>query len=83
MPDPRPPFAEPFATEDVTDRSIAVRHRVEGHWWRFEVAEKNGRRQLLHAEHRPGHGTADGMDALAIDAYDAATLEARRRGMVD
>lgn len=83
MPDAIPPFAEAFVVEELTADSIAVRHRIEGHWWRFDVAEKNGRRQLLHAEHRLGSAPAEFMTALAVDAYDAATREARQRGMVD
>ena len=78
-----PPFARDFVIEDVDTTSISVRHRTDGHWWRFEVAEKNGRLQLVHAEHRTGHGPAGSITSLAIDAYDTATREARHRGMVD
>ena len=64
------------ATED---RLLTVRHEPSGCWWRFAVAEKNGRLQLIHDAH--GGGMAD--ERTALDAYDFATLEARREGWVD
>jgi hypothetical protein len=78
-----PPFAQPFDRDGVGDGWISVRHRHEGHWWRFEVADKNGRLQLVHHAHRTGNAGGRPIEDLAIDAYDFATLEARRLGMVD
>lgn len=78
-----PAFTEDYLVEGVEGTSIAVRHRVEGHWWRFDVAEKNGRRQLVHADHRVGATATRDITGCAVDAFDTATLEARRRGMVD
>ena len=85
MPDekPGPGFTVDFAIDEIAADWISIRHRLEGHWWRFEVAEKNGRLQLVHAEHRLREGASREIGELAVDAYDTATLEARRRGMVD
>ena len=77
--DPAPPFAAPFHRVAMEDRLLTVRHEQSGCWWRFAVAEKNGRLQLIHEAH--GGGTAD--ERTALDAYDFATLEARREGWVD
>ena len=80
---PEPPFTQDFVIAAIDATSVLVRHR-DGRWWRFETAEKNGRRQLLHASHGgrdPAHAP-DGTE-IAVDAYDTATREARRRGMVD
>ena len=78
-----PDFTEDFVVEAVDATGLRVRHRAEGYWWRFEVADKNGRLQLMHADHHVGKATPEQAKALAIDAYDTATLDARRRGMVD
>ena len=78
-----PPFAESFAIEEVGDTWITVRDETEGHWWRFAVDEKNGRLQLVHDQHRAGPDASHPITARAVDAYDTATLEARKRGMVD
>ena len=77
-----PPFTIPFALDETGPGWLSIRHRSEGHWWRFAVAEKNGRRQLVHDQHRAG-GAGDAIEHFALDAYDFATLEARRMGWVD
>ncbi len=79
----RPDFVADYVVESIEDSAVAIRHRLEGHRWRFEVAEKNGRRQLLHRDHTPAPTAARAIDFYAVDAYDAATREARQRGMVD
>ena len=76
-------FVQAYEIESIETATVTVRHRAEGHWWRFEVAEKNGRRQLVHADHENRPTTTLDLKAAAIDAYDTATLEARQRGMVD
>ena len=79
---PDPPFTQDFTIEQVESGSIKVRHR-DGSWWRFDLAEKNGRLQLLHADYRSEPASSKELTAKAVDAYDTATREARRRGMVD
>lgn len=78
-----PAFTREYVVDRLDEHSVAVRHRTEGHWWRFDVAEKNGRLQLVHADHRAGAEAGRDIASCAVDAYDTATLEARRRGMVD
>lgn len=81
--DHQPPFVAAFERAETGSDWIAVRHLAEGHWWRFSVAEKNGRRQLLHDAHRTEAGSHEPIETFAVDAYDFATLEARRMGWVD
>jgi tRNA (guanine37-N1)-methyltransferase len=83
MTDAPPPFAAPFACTEAGDGLLVVRHRADAHWWRFAVADKNGRLQLIHDAHEPGPGGPAAAERFALDAYDVATLEARRRGWVD
>ena len=78
-----PAFGAPFACADAPDGTIAVRHKHEGYWWRFEVADKNGRLQLVHQAHGLGESGDAPSDSVALDAFDFATLEARRKGWVD
>ena len=78
-----PPFAAPFTCVESEERGLTVRHEPQGQWWRFSVAEKNGRLQLMHEAHGAGPGGELAAEAVALDAYDFATLEARRRGWVD
>lgn len=78
-----PPFAAPFTCTEWGDRTLTVRRQPEDHWWRFGVAEKNGRLQLVHEAHGAGPGGAAATEPMALDAYDFATLEARDRGWVD
>lgn len=78
-----PAFARDFIVEAIGPDTITVRRRSEQAWWRFEVAEKNGRRQLLHVDQSPGPPSGPGAANAAVDAYDTATLEARRLGLVD
>ncbi len=78
-----PPFAAPFTCLEAGNRVLTVRHEPEGQWWRFGVAEKNGRLQLVHEAHGSAPGGHEAVERVALDAYDFATLEARRRGWVD
>lgn len=78
-----PPFAAPFTCVDGDDRTLTVRHERQGQWWRFGVAEKNGRLQLVHDAHGVGPDGVEADERTALDAYDFATLEARQRGWVD
>ena len=78
-----PDFADQFLVEKLGTAGIVLRHRAEKHRWLFEVAEKNGRRQLLHAGHESNPDAARDIDAFGIDAYDAATRAAREAGLVD
>ncbi len=78
-----PAFGVPFTCVDARDGTVMVRHDDEGSWWRFEVADKNGRLQLVHREHGPGESGHAPSESLALDAYDFATLQARRKGWVD
>lgn len=78
-----PPFATAFTCVDAGERVLTVRHEPQGQWWRFGVSEKNGRLQLMHEAHGAGPGGAEADERVALDAYDFATLEARRRGWVD
>jgi tRNA (guanine37-N1)-methyltransferase len=83
MPDSdMPPFGTPFTCTAEDDHTLMVRHDAAQHWWRYVVAEKNGRLQLMHQAHGDGPSGPPN-EALTLDAYDAATLEARRRGWVD
>ena len=58
-------------------------HEADRCWWRFAVADKNGRLQLVHEAHGPGPDGAAASERVVLDAYDVATLRARRRGWVD
>lgn len=80
---PEPPFAAPFTCTEAEERSLTVRYEPQGQWWRFSVADKNGRLQLMHEAHGAGPDGRQAPEAVALDAYDFATLEARRRGWVD
>lgn len=80
---PEPGFVADYTVEALDCGGVTLRHLRENHRWRFGIAEKNGRRLLLHADHEANPAASREIGFYAVDAYDAATRKARESGLVD